>query len=80
MEQPNSLLSILSRMGLKSSILGMLVSRGSPRYVKGKLPFWDPILVASVTIFSWGTFIGTITDFHSSYAVQLRQQSVEDGF
>jgi hypothetical protein len=61
-EQADNFLSTLSIRGANSSILGFVVPRGKPRYVKGKDPIWQPRVLAKTFIFSLETLIGTIID------------------
>jgi hypothetical protein len=46
-EIPESLLSNLETSGIKSSTEGLVVPRGSPRYVNGKLSREHPNIAAS---------------------------------
>jgi hypothetical protein len=62
-EQANNLLSTLSIIGARSSIFGLVVPMGKPRYVKGTDPISHQKVFARRTIFSGGTLIGYIWDF-----------------
>ena len=47
-EQAESLLSIRSIMGDRSSIRGFVVPIGRPRYVNGMDPIWHPNVLARI--------------------------------
>jgi hypothetical protein len=57
-----SLLSHLVTRGRKSSTLGLVRPRGSPKYVKGKLPTEQPKVAARCFVFSSEMLIGTNMD------------------
>lgn len=61
-EQDDNLLSTLSIMGEKSSILGLVVPIGSPKYVNGIGPNWHPKVRAKESAFSVDRLIGIIKD------------------
>ena len=58
-EQPNSLVSILFSKGTKSSILGLAVQRGRPRYLCGRVPILQPSKFDNSCIFSGGVLMDT---------------------
>ena len=57
---PDNLLSNLSFILIKSSILGFVVPNGRPRYVKGRLSVLQPNTSASARHLSDETLMGTI--------------------
>ena len=61
-EHPLSLLSILIISGDISSILGLVVPKGNPRYVKGIVPMDQPKVAAKCCVLSGVTLIGIIED------------------
>lgn len=57
-----NLLSHLVTSGRKSSILGLVSPRGSPRYVNGRLPIEHPKVAARCLVLSSVRLIGTNMD------------------
>lgn len=58
-----SLLSHLLTKGRKSSTFGLVVPRGSPKYVKGRFPVEQPKVAARCCNLSVVILIGTSIDF-----------------
>ena len=62
-EHAESRLSTLSISGVKSSMRGLVVPIGSPKYVKGIVPIVQPNVPANLCILQSSTFIEIIWDF-----------------
>jgi hypothetical protein len=58
-EIPESFLSILDTIGIRSDTEGLVVPNGKPKYAKGRLSTLHPKIFANSVVFALSILIGT---------------------